>query len=794
MKSVNGVLRVKSLVLAILTVLPMLAFAQSDDDVSILTKPTNYVELGLGNVSSDSYNFGQYNGLGKSGLFGIGKLSLQGGDAYGQGSGIRRWSVEGTNLGTDIRSVDASIRDQGHWMVGLSFSQQYHDIADFSTPLQGSMGGNVFTLPQAFGTISTARPATALPYGTQALTPAQVALLRKVNVHTNRNNTGVTVGYNLNPHWGVVFDWNHIEQSGAKLISSGSDENNSAAGATLSKYSTAGEAIQMLMNPTNYTTDNIDLALNWAGINAFGTVGYYGSHFVDNYSSVSFPNPYTKGATANGLPLGAPYPVDALSTPPSNDFNQINFTGGYSLTPTTHLTGGYSYGRSTQNAGYVNQDQMQPGGLPVSSLHGLVVLSHADLKLTNQTTKDLTLSGGINYNEHDNQTPAYTYSFFDLGAGPETSVSIPLSYRKTQGTLAGDYRITSEQRLHVDYEYTDTQRWCNSALPVDPATGIPIGADVSATNTGYYQLVSTVSCVEVPKSTEDKFVVNYRADASDNLNFNAGFNYSDRSSTVNPAFYSPLHANSEGFENYNYQAFFDGSRREELIKAGVNYQATDKLNLSMDMRGTKDDYYDSVMGVQQGKSSSVNLDAAYQLSEKTSASVYANWQYRSRDMVSATGRNSVGTAGLTGWSNKLTDKGSAFGINMKHSGMLHGKLDLSANVSYSLDKTNYNTESYATALIPGIVCATVPGNAGYNCGSTPTIYSELLRARLMANYRIDHRSSVAVGYIFEKLNSNDYYYNYYQLMSTGTTTMPTNQLSPSYTENVVFVSYRYSFL
>jgi MtrB/PioB family decaheme-associated outer membrane protein len=792
MKSVNGVLRVKSLVLAILAVLPMLAFAQSDDDVSILTKPTNYVELGLGNVSSDSYNFGQYNGLGKSGLFGIGNVSLQGGDAYGQGSGIRRWSIDGTNLGTDIRAVDATIRDQGHWMFGLNFTQQHHDIADFWTPMQGSMGGNVFTLPQGFGTVSTATAAT--PYGTQVLTPTQVGYFHKVNVHTDRYNSGVTFGYNIDQQWNVQLDWNHIEQSGAKLISSGTDGNNKAFGATLASYSTGKEAIQTLMNPTDYTTDNFNLALNWAGVKAFFTAGYYGSRFVDNYSSVSFSNPYSSGKAPNGSLLGAAYPVDALSTPPSNDFNQVNFSGGYNLTRTTHLVGGYSYGRNTQNTGFVNQDQMQPGGLPVNSLHGKVITTHADLKLTNQTTKDLSLSAGINYNEHDNQTPAYTYRFFDLGAGPETSVSIPLSYKITEGMLGGDYRISSAQRLHFGYEYKETKRWCNSVLPVNPATGIPVGAQVSATNTGYYQAVSVLDCVAVPKAEENKFVVNYRANANDALNFNAGYAYSDRSSTVNPAFYSPLQANNQGFENYNYQAFFDGSRREQLVKAGVNYQATDKLNLSMDVRGTKDDYYDSVMGVQQGKSSSVNLDAAYQLSEKTSASVYANWQYRSRDMVSATGRNSLGTAGLTGWSNKLTDKGSAFGIDMKHSGMLHGKLDLSADVSYSLDKTNYNTESYTTALIPGIVCTTAPNNGGYNCGSTPTIYSELLRARLMANYRIDRHSSVAVGYIFEKLNSNDYYYNYYQLMSTGTTTMPTNQLSPSYTENVVFVSYRYGFL
>ncbi len=794
MKSVNGVLSVKSLVLAILSVLPLVAFAQSDDDVLILTRPNNFVELGLGNVPSDSYGFGQYNGLGKSGIFGIGALGVQGGDAYGQGLGTRRWSIAGTNLGTDIRAVDASILDQGHWMFGLNFTQQHHDIADFWTPMQGSMGGNVFTLPEAFGTVNTRRPATAVPYGTQVLTPAQVGYFHKVNVHTNRYNTGVTFGYNINRQWNLQLDWNHIEQSGAKLISSGSDGNNTAAGATLAGYSTGKEAIQMLMNPTDYTTDNFNLAMNWAGAKAFFTAGYYGSRFVDNYSSVSFSNPYDSGTAPNGSLLGAPFPVDALSTPPSNNFNQVNFSGGYNLTPKTHLVGGYSYGRITQNAGFVNQDQMVPGGLPGNSLHGKVITTHADLKLTSQATKNLSLSAGINYNEHDNQTPAYTYSFFDLGAGPETSISIPLSYKITEGTLGGDYRITTAQRLHFGYEYKETKRWCNSVLPVDPATGIPAGADVSSTNTGYYQAVSVLDCVAVPKAEENKFVVNYRANASDALNFNAGYNYSDRSSTVNPAFYSPLQANSEGFENYNYQAFFDGSRREQLIKAGANYQATDKLNLSMDMRGTKDEYYDSFLGVQQGKSSSVNLDAAYQISEKTSASVYANWQYRSRDMVSATGRNSLGTAGLTGWSNNLIDRGSAFGANFRHSGLMHGKLDLRAAAFYSMDRTRYNTQSYTTATIPGVACATTPGNSGYNCGSTPNVTSELLRASLTANYHIDRRSSVTLGYYFEKLNSNDYYYNYYQLGSTGTTTMPTNQLSPSYTENVVFVAYRYSFM
>ncbi len=794
MKSVNGVLSVKSLVLAILAVLPLVSFAQTDDDVLVLTKPTNFVEVGLGNVSSDSYNFGQYNGLGKSGLFGIGNLSVQGGDAYGQGLGTRLWSIDGTNLGTDIRAVDASIRDQGRWMVGLNFTQQRHDIADFWTPLQGAMGGNAFTLPEAFGTINTARPSTPTPYGTQVLTPEQVGYFHKVNVHTNRYNTGITFGYNFNRQWNVQLEWNHIEQSGAKQIGSGTDANNLSAAATLAGYAPGGERIQMLMNPTDYTTDNVNVAMNWAGVKGFFTVGYYGSRFVDNYSSVSFPNPFDTGHSPSGSLLGAPYPVDALSTPPSNDFSQFNFSGGYNLSPTTHLVGGYSYGRNTQNMGYVNQDQMVPGGLPVNSLHGKVIMTHADMKLTNQTTRDLSLSAGIDYNEHDNQTPAYTYTFLNLGGDPQTSFSIPLSYKTTQGKLGGDYRISSNQRLNFGYEYENKRRWCNTAVPIDPATGNPVGAELSGTNTGYFQAVAVLACVAVPKEELNKFVVNYRGDATDALNFNVGYAYSDRSSTVNPAFYSPLQANSEGYENYNYQAFFDGSRRQNMAKAGVNYQATDKLNLSMDLRGTKDEYYDSIMGVQQGESSSVNLDLAYQVSEKTSASVYANWQYRSRDMISASGRDSVGTAGLTGWSNNLIDKGQAFGFDLRHDGLMHGKLDLRANLSYSLDTTRYNTQSYATADIPGVTCATTPGNSGYNCGSTPTIRSELMRAGVTGDYHIDNHSTVGVGYIFQKLNSNDYYYNFYQLGFTGTTTMPTNQLSPSYTENVVFVTYRYNFM
>lgn len=781
MKSDTSRLILKSLSLAILLVLPpCAAVAQSDDDVANLTKPTNYVELGAGYVQDDSTQFGQYNGLNQSGLYLIGNFRLIGGDAYGQGSGTHVWSITGSNLGTTSRSLDAHVRDQGRWKLGLSFNQLRHNISDdYETPLQGSMGGNVFTMPSGFGVVSAARPSTPDAYGTRTLTPTQQSFFHRVKVHTERQNTELTAGYAFNKQWNLQFGWNHMEQSGAKLMSSATDENTSSAGFTQAGYGLRGEAIQVLMNPTNYTTDNIDVSLNWRGPRAFMTLGFFTSTFRDHYNSVSYANPYTTSAVANGTLLAGPYAMDTMSTPPSNDFNRASVSGGYNLTPKTRLVGSYSYGRNTQNEGYINLDQMQVGGLPASSLHGKVLVTHADIKLTNRTTNALSLSAGATYNKRDNRTPAYAYNFFDLGGGPTTSINIPLSYSKTKGSLGADYRIGSRQHLHAGYEYEKTLRWCNSALS-NNAQG-----DLPAADAGYY---TTASCVQVPKNIENRFVLNYRANATDNLNMTAGYAYSDRKATINSSFYNPMQGNSEGFENYGFRAYFDASRTQQMLKAGLNWQATKHLSFSLDGRGTYDNYTDSPLGVQDGHSASANFDASYAFSDHASASLYASAQRRTRKLLSAHERNAVAPP-ADNWSNDLTDRATIVGLNAQRGGLMHGKLKLSGDLSYSVDTTGYST----TVYYADPACAS-PSRSGYSCGAVPDIRSKLTRLNLVAGYAIDHQSTVMLGYIYEKLDTNDYFYNYYQLGYTGSTTMPTNQKSPNYTQNVIYVAFRYSFL
>lgn len=757
---------------------------EASDDIRNLIYPLNYFDVGVQNVPTDSTKFGEYNGFNSSGVYFLGDFFLRGGDGYGQGDGVRRWEASGTNLGTTSRNIGASVSDQGQWLLGFGFDQLRHYTTDgYQTPFQGSIGDNRFILQPSFGVInSTTTTAngviTSSNKGAQTLTANQLAAYHNEDVYTERRNTSVAVGYNFNREWSLKFDYKRLDQSGAKLIGAGTDAYNltSAGG-----FNFGGERIAILMNPTEYKNDTFNLALNWVGAQAYVSASYYASLFHDDYAGISWSNPYVTGGTGNapnpatGTSPGAAFPISTMSTPPNNYFNQVNLTGGYIFSAATKLTGGLSYARNTQNASYAGTYTTIPNTvtlLPVASLDGKVVNTHADAKLTHQATNALNLSAGFKYNERDNQTASNTYKFIDLGGAPVTAVNIPMSNKRLQFDLAADYRVDSRQRLHFGYEYDRIERWCDNALAND-ARGI-----LSATNAGYYVIAS---CVQVPKNTENRFVGTYKLKVGDNLDFNAGYTHGQRKADVNRSFYNPMQGNSQGFENFGYLAFFDASRKEDLVKGGVVWQATDKFTLGLNGRHTKDDYNDSTLGVQNGESSTANLDASYSYSENVSLSAYASWQKRTRNLLTASGRNAVAPL-TTLWSNDLADRDNTIGVTGKQKGFLSGKLELAEDLNYSLSKSKYYT-----VLVQNILPAVG------NIGDSPNISSELTQFKLTGTYRIDNASNVIAGYMYQRLKSSDYYYSAYQLGFTPTTLLPTYQVAPNYSVNTVFVAYRLNF-
>jgi hypothetical protein len=249
----------------------------------------------------------------------------------------------------------------------------------------------------------------------------------------------------------------------------------------------------------------------------------------------------------------------------------------------------------------------------------------------------------------------------------------------------------------------------------------------------------------------------------------------------------------------------DASRIQDILKFGANWQANDKLSFGFNGRYNLDSY-GSQFGVQDGRSYSVNLDANYAQSEHTLFSAYATTQNKSRDLTNAVqaasalptsnalvnGATKLSIpAGSQSWTNSLTENDLTVGVGAKQGGLMGNKLDLSGDLTYSLDKTSYSTVfNYASQDVYGNTCSSVYYQT---CGSAPDITSDLLQLKLVGTYTIDKVSKVRVGYTFQRLNATDYFYNAYQYGSTPTSLLPTNQQAPSYSINVVSVSYAISF-
>jgi MtrB/PioB family decaheme-associated outer membrane protein len=748
------------------------AAENTTDDVAVIRRPTNFIEVGLEKVSDKSAKFGEYNGLNKSDSALITNFSLRGGDAYTDPNGTMRWGLTGRDLGTTSRELSATVGNQGIWNVGIGYDELRHNLTDtYQTPYQGGMGGNAFTIPVGFGApVSTTAP------GTRTLSAGALNAFNTVEVGSTRKNTSLSAGLRLARAWDIKFDFNHLDQSGAKLMSFGQY---ATGGAT-------GEAVVVLPRPTNYQTNTVNLALNWVGDSGHLTAAYFGSLFSDRDDRVTFQSSMGTGATAVN--------TQTMSTAPSNQFHQLNLSGGYAFTPVTRLVGTLSTARNTQNDTYAYDAYQMVTASPTSSLNGLVTTTHADLKLTDRSVKALTLTAGYKYDKRDNRTASNIYNFNAISGGNTANYpNTPLSIKKSLFEVGGDVRFDAKQHLLIGLTRENVSRECYQY-------------GVNAT------YVAGTNCVVAIGSKEDKLSGTYRLKAGDDVNLNVGLATAKRRTDADPYARTAMIGTNGGVslglpssasaginagDFAGFRPYFDEDRKQNILKTGVNWQATQGFSLSADARYTNDSY-DETYGWKDGHQWSVNLDTAYNFSETGTVNAYVTQQNRWRSrtdkqnnaLVTATAARINVPANST-TSGTLQDDDTTVGLGFKQGGLFGNKLELLADLTYSLGKTTYSTTlDYAGATTGGLTCA---DPSILSCGTLPTIRNSMTQLKLTGNYMLDKVSKVSLGLLHRRLKSDDFYFNGLQYGSTATSMLPTNQQAPSYSVNVVAVSYSYSF-
>ena len=762
------------------------AFAD-DSDIKELTQPKSSVQVEMIGVDQNSAKFGEYNGLSghPSGAYPNGALSIRGGDAYtnNEQGGTMRWSVSGDNLGLTSRSANASVADQGSWNIGINYDQLQHNITDsYQTPYKGTMGQNQFTLPTGPTGIGMTGQYTNI------LSQSQTSsALQGMSISSTRYNTTVSGGAIVDKNLNFTFEYNNLLQSGAKLqgVSGASNPSSPGYATTGVANSNSGNAqtVSILPMPTNYRTDTLNLAVNWKGDNSHLTASYFGSFFTDGFDQFNFQ-------AWNKTSQQTQTPMQTMSTMPSNYLNQINLSGGYDFSAKTKLTGNASIGQNIQNQGFAGTydagmaqvtSTTNYGALPAASFNGLVNTTHADLKVTDQTFNDLMLSAAAKFDERDNLSQSNMYTAQSVSSTPKSLYlnyaipNTPMSLKQTQLILGGDYKLTRDQKIGLTLANNNINRWCNQ-----------YGSQAAGTAAYYY---NSPNCVAATSSNENKIDANYKLKIADGLNFKAGAGYSNRKTNWDSSVYVGMpnqYTNNQNSANFNgFYPFFEASRKQYLGKAGVNWDATERLSFGLGGKYTSEIYPDSQLGVQNGNSWSLNLDSTYAYADEGSMVFYATQQSQQRNMLNGVGDSSSATANTGTWNNNLQTNTTTLGLGAKQGGLLSGKLVLNGDLTYSMARSAYATQqNYGTTCSDPTVAT---------CGILPGIVNNLAIIKVGGVYQLDKNSKIGLQYWFQHLYSSDFLYNAYQFGATPSGVMPTNQTSPSYSVNVISANYVYTF-
>lgn len=674
------------------------AFADDEiDPVLAMTRPGNYVEVGMIYISDDSTKFGEYNGLADKGFYGSLDFLLSGGGFY-DSEDASRWTITGTDLGLDSRELTAEVGVQGKYRLTFGYDELRHNQNEgYQTPYLG-VGSDNLTLPGNWlqprvphvnatgvnfrGLSPAASQGPALINGvlTQP-TAAQLAIMqdivnsdvpafRNVDLGTKRQRIDGGFSYQLTPAWSVKV--------------SAQNENKDGLRAQNSVTNLVREFAAVLPEAVDSTTQQYNMSVNYVANQAHMEFSYYGSLYDNDVKSMTWQdiNDLTKTST--------------MSTTPSNEFHQFNFTGGYRFAPQTNLVFNAGYATATQDDTFLN-DPALPLGLPVTSLDGEVVTTSFNAKLTTRPTDGLNLIFGYKYDDRDNNTAVERYIFQDinearasaasafnavLGLAPNTlgsNINIyenrPYSKTLNQFDASADYNIAPGHSLRAAYQYQQIERDCSG---------------------------SWINCADAPKTEDNIGLIEWRATISNTVHSTMTYTYSDRSVnydenaflalvpmanfipaggatvsvfdylmstgltgfgpylgypttplTGNAAIYSPnnsrvpqaLYGSRNNVnELLGLRRFNMADRSRDKFRAKLDWQASEKVSVYGSFDYNQDDYSNSLYGLTGSEQWVFNIDAGYAISDTSAFNIFYTYDDRQTDSAGRGYGNNSNTA------------------------------------------------------------------------------------------------------------------------------------------------------
>jgi MtrB/PioB family decaheme-associated outer membrane protein len=619
------------------------------------------VEVGIGAVSDDNQRFGRYSGLNEEGAYGLFGIDLQSRDEA-TGTWFR---LNGANLGLESRGISVDYERQGQWGYSLEFNQIPRYIPyTFNTDLTGIETG----------------------VQTEAGTAA-----RDVQLSTRRDVLGLGYARTLGGGWSTTLTFRNEDKTGTR--------------------NWGRNSVRFLVDPIDYTTQQLEATLAYAGDRLQITGGYYGTDFSNSLTNVFSP---AGGGTT------------PIALPPSNQSHQIYLGGGYRFTPTTRGMFKVAFGRITQDQTFFLANVTPFPGIP-ANLDGRIDTTLLQFGVSSRPMPKLTVRANLRYEERDDRTPLVQYS--TPGAtSTHDGTNEPRSFETTVGKVEASYMLPMSVRLTGGAEH-----------------------DIRKRNTS---VVRTVSFRDETKETTLR--AELRRSLSETLNGALALSTSDR--TGSDWLTNVRNDASTGSNLIHPLHLADRDRNK--VRLMLDWMPLEPLSIHFVGESAKDDYSGRLLGPRTGKAEMLSLDAAYRIGDDWTATAWTShndMRADQRTCESATSSGSVppsladcpNTAANPIWDAKLRNVGTAIGLGLR--GKASSRIELEGEVSHAKDRGEFVQIAQVGALPVDPI---------------PDVNYKVTTFKLKGSYVLTKVSGLRLQYVYDRFKTDDWYWT---VFPAGTT-------------------------
>ena len=676
--------------------------AQAEDDAASAAQTT--ISVGLGAVdgsNADRALFRQYNGLRDESA--VGMLDI---DYSLRKPETSSWvQFTGSNLLGDTRELGLVWKNPGSWKFTADYGELVH--YDPNTVHTGLLGAG-----------STTPQVAVVPQGTGA----------ELDLKTKRTSLGLGFTKIISPRLQFAVDLKTEKKEGERLFGLGQICSPLITG---SCNTALGSGVLMLPEPISANHSQVEARLSYALEKLRFSVGYYGSFYRNDNAALQ---PNLGGFASTTAPA-----LNSLALAPDNQAHQLDLSGNYDFTGTTHGSFKLGYAQATQNADFAGAGLAGPAG--VANLGAQVNTTMAKIGITSRPIPKLSLLADLRYEDKDDQTPLANYNIAGAGATAVSATNRDYSSKKIKGKLQASWQFTSDYRgtLGADYESIDR----GAFTATSSVSGfIPLRQETTETGVRAElrrRLTNDLSgAISISSSKRDGS--NWLQGSSSATGVTE---VADPATSLSSAIFMPTLAD----------------RQRDKIKLFADWQPSEKLSLQFSAEEGKDKFSTpSAYGLHDTRMNQFSVDWGYALSDKWGLNGYV-----SRGLQTLNQSHPAGY--VIAFDN--TNTGVGFGFT----GKLASKLLVGGNLSYVDDKSVYKQTLVSSGGLPDVV------------------YRQTA-LKLFGKYELEKGSSVRVDLVHQRVSVNDWAWdnNGTQFAYSDGTTVTQN---PNQTVSFIGVTYIY---